>query len=410
MSNTFHYKTVYCVVIKMNIDKLIEFFKFFKSVVEKMNNESLGRTKLITFTDIIYCCLYMNGNSYSYSMTNLSMFVDNIIDVSDVAFKNKRNTVGFIPFKNICKEMLNFVYNGNNTPRIIGVDGTYIPLSIELQQYGYPTSKKNTYCIGLISSLFDLNEKYLINYRLCKNHNERDGLISQMKYLKSGDTLIMDRGYYSENLLFSLNKEGIKVIFRLKKNMLMVKKIIEKGQASMNTNVIHNNESIEFRIITYQINNNNYFLGTTIMNHKVNYFKDLYWKRWSVEINFRESKYLLSLDNILSKNPTKVKQDIYIHNILFLIHSFCKNHIQKTLPSNKFINTKNLFSMIINKILYLVLYNKITISTKETIERICSGLLKTLTTKASNRHYERIRIKPIGKWYYCIKHDEKINQ
>jgi hypothetical protein len=37
-----------------------------------------------------------------------------------------------------------------------------------------------------------------------------------------------------------------------------------------------------------------------------------------------------------------------------------------------------------------------------------SCLLKTLIIIDPDRHYERIRIKPIGKWYYCIKHDEKI--
>jgi len=394
----------------MNIDRVMEFFKCFKSIVEQASFESSGKTKLITFTDILYCCLYMNGNSCSYSMANLSMYVDNIVDVSDVAFKNKRNTVGYVPFKNICKGMLDFIYKDHVTPRICGVDGTYVPLSLELQKSGFPTSKKNTYCIGLISSLFDLNNKILINYRLCTNHNERKGLIDQMKYLKPGDIIIMDRGYYSENLLFLLNDKGLHPIFRLKKSMLVVKQIIEKGQTSMNTNIVRNNKSIKFRIVTYTINDNKYYLGTTIMNHTVSYFKDLYWKRWSVEINFRESKYLLSLNNILSRNQIKVRQDIYIHNILFLIHSFIKNHIQKTLPSDKFINTKNLFSMIINKILYPVLYNEITVSTKEMIERICSGLSKSLAIKDPNRHYERVRIKPIGKWYYCIKHEEKINQ
>jgi IS4 transposase len=207
----------------------------------------------------------------------------------------------------------------------------------------------------------------LINYRLCRNHNERKGLIDQMKYLKPGDIIIMDRGYYSEYLLFFLNDKGLQPIFRLKKSMLVVKQIIEKGQTSMNTNIVRNNESIKFRIITYTINDNKYYLGTTIMNHTVSYLKDLYWKRWSVEINFRESKYLLSLNNILSRNQIKVRQDIYIHNILFLIHSFIKNHVQKTLPSDKFINTKNLFSMIINKMLHPVLYKKITVSIKEMI-------------------------------------------
>lgn len=35
-------------------------------------------------------------------------------------------------------------------------------------------------------------------------------------------------------------------------------------------------------------------------------------------------------------------------------------------------------------------------------------LQKTLISSEPNRHYERVRIKPIGKWYYCLKHDTNI--
>ena len=104
---------------------------------------------------------------------------------------------------------MDFIYNENDTPRIIAVDGTYIPLSINLKQYGFKTSVNNTYCTGLVSSLFDINKKMLINYRLCKKYNERKALMSQIGYLKPNDILIMDRGYYSKQLLFFLDDNNI---------------------------------------------------------------------------------------------------------------------------------------------------------------------------------------------------------
>ena len=73
----------------MNIDEPMEFCKFFKSIVKKINNKISSRTRCITFKDILYCCLYMNGNSFSYSMTNINMYINNIIDVSDVALIEK---------------------------------------------------------------------------------------------------------------------------------------------------------------------------------------------------------------------------------------------------------------------------------------------------------------------------------
>ena len=128
----------------------------------------------------------------------------------------------------------------------------------------------------------------------------------------------------------------------------------------MITTITYDNKKIKFRIITYKINDNDYFLGTTIMNKTISYFKNIYWKRWRTEINFRESKYLLSLNNIQSKNINKVNQDIYSHNILSIIYSYFRNQLEKTLPIGKFINTKNLLFLIMSNLLYLIFYKKMT--------------------------------------------------
>lgn len=264
----------------------------------------------------------MNGSSCSYSLANINMCMNDIIDVSDTALKNKRNAICYIHFKKVSHTLLDFIYQENNNPRIIGVDGIYIPLSIKLEKFGLQTSTRNTYCIGLVSSLYDIDKKMLINYNLFKKHDERKSLIDQMEYLKPNDILIMDRGYYSKELLFLLNEKEIQVIFRMKSNSLMVKDLVKKNQSSMMTSVTVNDTKIRFRIITYKINDIDYFLGTTILNHRISYFKKIYWKRWCTETNFRESKFLLSLDNILSEDINKVQQDIYSNNILFIVSSF----------------------------------------------------------------------------------------
>jgi hypothetical protein len=57
---------------------------------------------------------------------------DYIIDVPDSALIQKRNMTDYVHFKKIADELLNFIYENKDIPRIIGIDGTYIPLSIEL--------------------------------------------------------------------------------------------------------------------------------------------------------------------------------------------------------------------------------------------------------------------------------------
>ena len=59
----------------------------------------------------------------------------------------------------------------------------------------------------------------------------------------------MDSGYYSKGLLYFLNEMGVKVIFRMKKNSLMVKKMIEKGQNSMRTRVVYKGQLYRFPLL-----------------------------------------------------------------------------------------------------------------------------------------------------------------
>ena len=118
----------------MDISGLVTFGKFFRLTVDDINEKCLGTQRKITFKDILYCCLYMNGTSCSYSLANINICMNNIIDVSDTALKNKRDTYNYTYFKEICNALLDFIYNNNNDSRIIAVDGTYIPLSINLKK------------------------------------------------------------------------------------------------------------------------------------------------------------------------------------------------------------------------------------------------------------------------------------
>ena len=104
-----------------------------------------------------------------------------------------------------------------------------------------------------------------------------------------------------------------------------------------NDNIIfvkYSKKKIKLRIIKYVINKKVYYLGTTIYNQNIEYFKNLYWKRWKVEINFRYSKYNLSMNNIKSKTKNSIIQDIYIHNFMFIISSYLQYSLTDNLDNS----------------------------------------------------------------------------
>ena len=140
----------------------------------------------------------------------------------------KRDAIHSCYFKLLNDCLLENIYKNKEENRFLGIDGTHIPLSINLKKNHMLTNKNNTYCIGFVSSVFDIDKEIVINYKLCKHSNERKGLMEQSKYLRRNDALLLDRGYFSYKLIHFLNDINVDYIFRLPKNSLIVKKINEK--------------------------------------------------------------------------------------------------------------------------------------------------------------------------------------
>ena len=117
----------------MNIGIVIIFAKFIKSCLSGTNIDTC-RNKYITFKDIFYFCSHKNGNSFSYSLANYHMKMKNITNVTDKAYLIKRNSIDPIYFEKINDYLLEHLYKNNGTPRILGIDGTYLPVSINLKK------------------------------------------------------------------------------------------------------------------------------------------------------------------------------------------------------------------------------------------------------------------------------------
>ena len=299
--------------LKLVKNKISQFLKNIKE-------EVVIRQSKITVQNILFGSLYkcMSNKSYDdvVSILNINNIDKNIIFTKS-AFIIKKNKINSSNFLNLNNYLINIIYK-NNKPRLIGVDGSSLDLYKNFKTYGYRyASTKETYCKGYLSCLFDIENKIPINYHLSKNIDERESLINQLKYVKKDDTLIMDRGYYSDKLLKILNNLGINYIFRLKNNFNIVKNLESNDYTFIEDN-------IEKRVIKYKIKDEDYYLLTNLFNKTLEELKEDYWSRWEIEINFKKTKYNLSLNNIKSKNENSLKQEIYINNLAFILYYFLK--------------------------------------------------------------------------------------
>ena len=392
----------------MNIFKIKELQKILNINIKNINDKIIIRDRKIKFEEIIYGSIYKCINNLSYqdvaSKINLNFIEQNInTTISKTAFINKRNSIPNEYFLDINNSFIDYIYKDNKNPRIFGVDGSFINLFKNFNKYefSYASSNEN-YCQGIISCLDDINNKIPVNYYLIKTRNEREAFRNQIKYLRNGDTVIFDRGYYSYDLVEKLEIIDVNYIFRLKSNKKEV-------QYMKNNNIVDYtfiNKNIKNRIINYRIDNSEdeYYLLTNL-SCSIDELKDLYWKRWQVEIHFKESKYNLSLKTINLKTENSLLQEIYIHNLIFILYYYFKFDIDNPLLKSKYkINNKTGIKIFSENIIYLLIYNKITNKCFEKINRILNIIVMNVVyIQINKKKYERKRLRPYAKWYFSKK-------
>ena len=380
---------------------MINIVKSYVSIVKKSihtNSKDNNRSDIsVSFKDILYYSCHMNGNDESYELVNSYLKIHNIVDVSKKSLIINKNKINITAFENINIDMINYIYK-NITHRIIAVDCTHLALLIKLNAFGYKLSKNKLYCKALISCLFDVEREIPINYSLFTEMNERNALKNQLCFLKKGDILLMDRGYFSKDLLFTLIDNDIDVVFRLAITLSEACDFMEENKKSKLVWITYYDHSVKLRLVKYYIDDKYYCLGTTLYNASINYLKCLYWQRWKIEINFRHSKYNLSMKEIKSTTDNGVRQDIAIHNFIFITSSYFQYEMQKTVKINTKINTSNMLYVVINELLYLMLYKNNNSNNIKEIMRILNIAKNVLVAIRPDRNFKRIRCKPSTKW------------
>lgn len=342
---------------------LHDIIKFLNNVFTNLNLLTSKRNRSLNFKDIIYALSYKVFNNKSFSNCSSNFKCKEIINVSDTAIKKKRTNINIDYFKELNDKLNNFIYKKFNKKRIIAVDGSKVNLlSVLGNNNDYKLSKNGNYSTALISSLYDIENKIPINYEIFDKFNERESLQTQLKNVRKGDILIMDRGYYSAQLLNSLKMKGISFIFRMKKNSKFITELNKENKFDYNTHFIYNENKFKIRIIKYSINNQSYYLATDILNKNkdINYFKDLYNKRWNIETDFKYNKLYLSMEKLSSKNISNIKKEVYVHYFIMTLSSYLEYIIlqDNNYERNKKINKKNSLSIFSDELLYLLFYKK----------------------------------------------------
>ena len=335
--------------------------------------------------------------------------------------------------------------------RLFGVDGSRINLPRELINYGfklYDEKGGRYYPQGIMSCLYNLQEKVIYDFSLAKHMNERLCALEHMKQLSSKDIMIFDRGYFSYLLFYKALEANVEAIFRMQAGGAN-KEIIKFIKGKKDDDIIEYNPSttvkydltkdgykldfkpLTMRLIKKKIGKETYIYATTLLNMEIfptSCFAEIYHGRWGIEELYKISKMFIEIEEFHAKTERGVRQELYAHILLINLSRFFEYEAQKLIipkkgkesgnaekldSANIFnpismikLNFKNCLLVVGRNLEALILKGSALLD--EWLQKIVNSIVRIRQKIRPKRHYRRISHKPWNKWSSFRKQYAKV--
>lgn len=335
------------------------------------------KPRKLSFKDDIKIIMSLTGHSlkkelYDYYDLDLST-------VSAPGFIESRSKIKDDCFKYLI-DYMNKAYPCTNTYkgyRLLAVDGSDINISLD------KNDSETIYKLGEHKpiSLFHLNALYdILNYRYIdaiiqgvKTEDETKAMIELAeKYDGDKAIFIADRGYISYNLFEHIRHTGNYFLIRLKdinsgtSNLKRFKTLPKEGEFDKEVNITFTNKQTyeikahpdkyisimknqhfdfldkenhfydaSYRVVRIRIDGKDEEYESLITNLPTNEFssndiKELYKRRWGIEVSYRHLKYSVSLNVAHSKRRDFIKQEIWAKLLMFNISMIIVDKVLET--------------------------------------------------------------------------------
>ena len=289
----------------------------FKSGIKTRNNK-------ISFSDVLlYKFLYSyRDNTKQTIISNFNYESNTLIDRTtyhkkDILIKDDIYKSLFYKVRNLY--YLNFKTDNFN---LIAVDGTYNNTNVDNIKHKLET------CLNM--GYYNINECIPIDITFCNQENKNKEILQLKKYIKNDNfndvnniILVLDRAYYSYELINFLDLHNFNYVIRIKNNCSLIKnKELIKTKINKYQNIRIIKDTID--LIKKDDKNNNIKLKQTvecniITNLDINKYNDeaikkVYLSRWSIEVFFKLLKSNFKFSNLKEHNK---KNTINEYNKLY---------------------------------------------------------------------------------------------
>lgn len=375
-------------------------------------------------------------------------FIENILEKEDLnytkqAFSKARQKLSPEAFSSLNDELIREYYSDNEFKkykkwRLLAIDGSIleIPDTRETQSfYGYSENQVSNLKIARakMSELYDIENELslsaeLEHYKSSERQLAKKNIEKMLSFGHSEvkNLIIFDRGYPSFDLIKFLNDKKIDYLMRL--NNSYWQKEIRNVQEDEEIEIIINKnrkndlkrqglefkigDSIRIRVIKFKLDSGQEeILITNLTKEKFSFdeAKEVYFKRWGIEIRFNILKNRLEIENFSGEKPLIIEQDFYATQFVSNMASILKHDAEEQLKQkNKEKNLKYEYK-INNNILFGKLKNYLVLLLLEENEdeklilynNFIEKIQKNVIPIRENRKFERKKKARSNKYPKC---------
>lgn len=262
-----------------------------------------GNNKL-TFTSIILFCMNFVKKTIQLELKDFFILLNKTeLSISKQGFSEARQKISPTAFIKLADAVTEWFYDDGviNTfrgYRLSAIDGSIFELnnSERLRNaFGYVENKTIKYARAMASSIYDLENDIIIVSTITKyTSGERDVAIELIEKLKmmglKNDLILFDRGYPSRKFISYLEDSKIKFLMRVSRSTM--KEVTETNGSDQLIKIKVYGKVICLRVLRFMLDSGiEEVLVTNLLDEDISIqeFKELYFKRWGIEVKYNPS-------------------------------------------------------------------------------------------------------------------------
>lgn len=284
--------------------------------------------------------------------SNLFSFPEELRVVSASAFTQCRDKISYTAFMQVHKMLVSYFYKHMYFKcfygmRLIAIDGTTFTLPKTKQtvrEFGENVLSENGKWIkAKVSFATDVLNNICVqacigSYKSSEGKQAMQ-LIDQME---KNNLYLFDRGYFTWDFFEYVVSSKSAYCFRVKRNACKQVELFVNGQQNdVLVNIsIPNGKTVKVRLVKIWLSSGEQeYLLTSLLDRNrfsLNKLKHLYHLRWSVEEQYKDVKYALSIENFTGKKVNSIKQEFYANILTYnLSMMMCKPVIDRAMKKKK---------------------------------------------------------------------------